>query len=161
MTTSLMTSVLLGLDGFAACLALRLLGLNPSIMPLAAWCGLCDGLALLAGGVLSQAPFTGSVVWPLLIGAWAALVGVLMVWRMNMFVFLLPLLLALDNLLFGAAMDQPSRIVDAGVSGIVSAGLAAAGLFVGGMMADYVGQRHARLAGAGILLATGFAALGG
>jgi hypothetical protein len=108
MTASLTAPVLLGLDGFAACLALRLLGLNPRAVPLAAWCGLCDGLALVAGSAFPLSPFIGPGVWPVLIGAWAALVGVLMVWRMNLIVSLLPVLLALDNFLFSAAIDPPS-----------------------------------------------------
>ena len=62
----------------------------------------------------------------------------------NLIVSLLRVLLSLDNFLFGAVPGPPSGIVDAAVSGMVSAALAAAGLLSGGMMADRLGPRQAR-----------------
>jgi hypothetical protein len=162
MTMSPTTSVLLGLDGFAVCLALGPLGLGVrSSIPLIGLFGVCDGLALLAGSAVHLSPDWSSAVWPELMGVWAVLVLLLMVSGARLLLPLLPVLLACDNLLAGAVASRAGVLEDAALSCAVSVVLAAAGLVMGQAFGRHLPLRPSRLAGAGLLLATGFAAMAG
>jgi hypothetical protein len=164
MTISLITPVLLGLDGFAVCLALGPLSLGLwRGLSLAALFGVCDGLALLAGGVLHSSQPLNAAVLPVLIALWVMLVLALMIYDARKLLPVLPVLLAVDNLLAGIESGHAVLARDAALSCAVSALLAGAGLFAGRAIADLLDlpARRARLAGAGLLLAVGVVAIAG
>jgi hypothetical protein len=89
-----------------------------------------------------------------------ALVLLLVVSRARPILPLLPLLLALDNLLAGAADAGMTPPEDALLSCIVSAGLAGAGLLAGAALAGRLpASFQVRLAGAALLLSVGVVSL--
>jgi hypothetical protein len=161
MTMSLVNPVLLGLDGFAVCLALGPLRLGvPGSISFVGWFGLCDGLALLAGKGFHLSPAFSPALWLMLMGLWAVVVLLLLLSRTRVLLPLLPVLLAFDNLAAGAARTH-AGVEDAVLSGAVSAALAVAGLLAGRALTHRIRSRHKRLASGGLLLAVGFMAITG
>jgi hypothetical protein len=163
MTASLYTSVLLGLDGFAVCLALGPFGIGIARgAALAGLFGLCDGLALLAGDAIS--PFlSGNVVASALLpGLWLVVVTGLVVSNARRLLPLLPVLLCLDNLLAGSAGNHATP-EDAFLSFVVSTALAGAGLSGGRALSVWLqlDPGKARLAGSALLLGVGLASIVG
>jgi hypothetical protein len=163
MTASLITPAVLGLDGFAVCVALGPLGFGIwRSMPLVGLFGLCDGLALLAGGAFHPSPWNGAVV-PAMAAVWAVLVLLLTIKRTPSILPLLPVLLAFDNLLAGTEGSRTVLLEDAVLSCAISATLAGVGLLAGNAVAARLAPQlgHARIAGAGLLLVVGVAGMAG
>jgi len=160
MTASLVSTVLLGLDGFVVCLALGPFGVdNRRALLLIGLFGLCDGLALVAGSA-----FQLSIeVLPVLLALWSVLVLLLVISDARRLLPVLPVLLAFDNLLEGAVGGRTVLLEDAVLSCAVSAALAGAGLLAGRALAKRIHMRPglARFASAGLLLTVGFAAMAG
>lgn len=163
MTASLVTPILLGMDGFFVCLALALLdGRVSHAIPLVALFGLCDGLALLIGNHLPvPAVLTAPAILPAIVGIWSLLVLLLVAYRTRGLVSLLPMVLALDNFIAGAAGGGTGRLEDMALSCVASSILAGVGLLAGGTLARRVVPEYARLTGAVVLFASGFVALTG
>ncbi len=128
----LVAALSLGVDGFVACAAIGLVGgVIGRPLPFVAWFGVCDGLGLLAGHAMHLSPVWGAVSEPAMAALWTMLALLLIVSRSRPLLFLLPVLLAFDNFLAGAAGTQPVLLLDVVLTCLTSAMLAAAGLVIG------------------------------
>jgi hypothetical protein len=158
MIEALVAALSLGIDGFVACAAIGLLEQNArgswsfraiqtpgdsafghrapggaiaQRLPLVAWFGVCDGLGLLAGHAMHLSPAWGAAWEPAMAALWTMLALLLIVTRSRPLLYLLPVLLAFDNFVAGTATTQAALPLDAVLSCLASATMAAAGLFVG------------------------------
>jgi hypothetical protein len=155
----LIAAALLGIDGLVVCLALG--RITQWRGRLALGFGLCDGASLLAGawsgallppattvllrgaGPLATAVYgTGVLV---LAGRSATIRG--------RFVWLLPALLSLDNLMAGAVMGRAHAVPFAALTAVISGALALAGLQLGAHVVGRSRFSPARVCGAALIAA--------
>jgi hypothetical protein len=161
-----MSLLLLGLDSLIVCLAIGALVDGRSRLKLAALFGLADGVAFLVGaglgwGLLSKAASDvvemGMLV---LVGLYLLVVAANSTRIARWPVWLLPIVLIVDNLTYGLAGEHTGSVLGAATAQALSSGLLA---FVGLLVAVWLPRvlpvarnvAAARVAGAGLLVAAG------
>jgi putative Mn2+ efflux pump MntP len=163
MNSFLLPAVLLSLDSAVVAFALSpIITRRARQQRWAAWFGICDGLAVTAGALCG-------VEWPLLSHLAAPLFAVccgvyfLVAANWNKFradarlMAVLPVLMSLDNLAFGMALEHsPGKLVSSAmVCGMASAALAMTG-FILGRLVRPAGLREAtQVAGLALIAAGG------
>lgn len=165
MLSMLFCAGLLSFDSLIVSLALGPLVRSPrQRWLLAALFGICDGLAVIAGVALRfrfACPL--GAVFALVCGAYFLVAAFWDKFRADFrLVFLLPLVMSLDNFVYGLESGPLSGLVmtRAAVLGFASFGLAALGLYAGGRL-PFSGPRASQrfagfaLAGTGVLLLFG------
>jgi putative Mn2+ efflux pump MntP len=165
MSPLLLTALFLSLDSFVVSIALSPLINSPvSRWRLASLFGICDGLAVLVGSALSQSapglhinervvPFFVAVIglYCLVAAQWKQI-------RANPgLVGILPFLMSLDNLAYGAGIGKLTASVFAQALALAAASLALAamGLYIGSFV-RFASARASELATGIGLLAAGF-----
>jgi len=160
----LFTAFILGLDSFVVAVALSPLIRSPaSRCRLASLFGICDGLAVVAGSALGAAGLglhigAGAVpCFAIVFGVYCLIAAQWQRFRVHpRLVWLLPPLMSLDNLAFGAGAGSLSAgtIAQAVALGAASLILAALGLFLGSLV-RFASERASQFAAGAALLAAG------
>jgi putative Mn2+ efflux pump MntP len=166
MSSFLLTALLLSLDSFVVAVALSPLIKSPvSRWRLASLFGVCDGLAVLVGSALGHSVpglHINERVVPFFVVVFGLYWLVAAQWKQfrahPRLVFILPALMSLDNLAYGAGIGQltGSVFTQAIALAAASMALAALGLYIG----SFIRFASARASELGIaLLAAGFVLL--
>jgi putative Mn2+ efflux pump MntP len=157
-----LTGFLLGLDSAIVAAALSpLLKSSATRLRWAAWFGICDGLAVVIGAACGLALGAFShLAGPLIVLSFGVYCLVAACW--NTFradlrlALLLPVLMSLDNLAYGASRGSPDAglLSSALVCGLASFAMALTGFFLGGLvkLSDF---RKAEMVSGLALLAAG------
>jgi putative Mn2+ efflux pump MntP len=154
-----LTAFLLALDSVIVAAALSpLLRSGATRLHWAAWFGICDGLAVLIGAACGLAPGVFShLAGPLIVlcfGVYCLVAACWNTFRADLrLALLLPVLMSLDNLAYGASSGSPAAglLSSALVCSVASFAMALAGFSLGGLVKWPDGRKAQFVSGLALL----------